>query len=50
MAGITKKGWQFAEPYYEPISGGTFMIPNPLGVSVKTVYGTSSYAPIDGGT
>jgi len=50
VSGVTKKGWQYAEPYYQTKKDGTFLVPNALGVSITDVYGTSSYAPIDGGT
>jgi hypothetical protein len=49
VSGVTKKGWQYAEPYYKTVNTGNFLVPEALGVSVSDVYYTSSYSPIDGG-
>ena len=50
VAGVTKKGWQYAEPYYKSTKDANgYLFPVMQGVSISDVYYTSSYSPIDGG-
>ena len=50
ISGVTKKGWQYAEPYYKTGKDGNgYLVPVALGVNISDAYYSSSYSPIDGG-
>ena len=50
FSGVDKKGWQYAEALYEDAKdpNAYVIVPDPICLKIRTVHGTSSFAPIKG--